>query len=362
MPTVIERIYASLLDCEYQQVLFGDLFEFQRKGNAYISRCPFHQEILPTFLIHGDRPEYFCFVCSQRGDWLKFLQDRCGLTFSEALTRLAGAAGIDDAVYDKSRWKADLKRADLLERAMSFFITQLWSEKGSTVLKYLYNRGYATGEVEGMALGFYPGPAQIREYLFSQGFSEEHLDDKRSQLWKWDDDAPGLAIPYRDSSGRLMGIMCRDIELAGALAYRPLTNMEQLADIPFNMYRSRGRSEVIVVEGLFDALLLDQVRLKPAIGIGTGGFTEGQLETTISFGTQHYILALGNGKRQKEATRAAIGRIREKGLAASVLPIPRRYKDLDEYIRLTCLDVFRKLMNKTMSADQWITKKSHVKK
>ena len=360
MSAVIERMYATLLDRDYQQVLFGDLPGFQRKGNAYISHCPFHQDILPTFLIYGDRPEYFCFVCSQRGDWLKFLQDRRDITFSEAFAQLAGVSGVEADAYDKARWAADLYRSEIFERVMSFFITQLFSDKGSQILQYLYNRGYATGEVEGMALGCYPGFAQTRRYLISQGILEDHIRGTLSRMFMKNDDSLGLAIPYRDSTGRLMGLICRDIDQSGAGAYRQLTDMEPLADIPFNMYRSRGQAEVIVVEGFLDALLLDQLRLKPAIGIGSGGFTEGQIETAVSFGARHFILALGNGKRRKEATLSAINRIRGKGLGVSVLPIPRRYKDLDEYIRGTCLDRFRKLLTKTMSPDQWIAKKFRI--
>jgi len=358
MRTGIERIYATLLDQDYQRVIFGDLGDFQRKGNAYIARCPFHEDALPTLVLYGDRPEYFCFACSRRGDWLKFLQKRLEISFPEAFSRLARAAGVDAAADDETAWEADLHRSDLLENAMSFFITRLWAEEGACDLAYLYKRGYSMAEVEGMALGSYPGYVQTRDYLLSQGFAGDHLERTLSCVWNKETDSPGLAIPFRDASGRLMGLLCRDIATLGAPAYRPLTDLKPLADTPFLLYRSRGQAEVIVVEGIFDALLLDQVRLKPVMGVGSGGLSDAGIEAAAACGTRHFVLALGNGVRRRHATLEAIGRIRAKGLDVSVLPIPRRYSDLDAYIRGTCLDHFRSLLKKAIEAEQWIEKKS----
>lgn len=354
----IERIYAKLLDQDYQRVIFGDLEDFQRKGNAYIARCPFHEDALPTLVLYGDRPEYFCFACSRRGDWLEFLQKRLGISFAEAFSRLAREARVDAAADEESSWEACLHRSALLEKAMSFFITRLWAEEGASDLAYLYKRGYSMAEVEGMALGSYPGYGQTRDYLLSQGFAGDHLERTLSCVWNTETDSPGLAIPFRDSSGRLMGLLCRDTAAAGAPAYRPLTDLKPLVDTPFLLYRSRGQAQVIVVEGIFDALLLDQVRLKPVMGVGSAGLSDAGIEAAAACGTRHFLLALGNGGRRRLTTLEAIDRIRAKGLGVSVLPIPRRYRDLDAYIRGTCLDHFRGLLKKAMDAGQWIEKNS----
>ena len=111
---------------------------------------------------------------------------------------------------------------------------------------------------------------------------------------------------------------------------------------------------IIVVEGFFDALLIDQVRLKPVIGIGTNGLTGDQIDTAVFYGTRHFILAFGSGNRQKDITREAIKKIHERSLTASILPIPPEYKDLDEFIRMTCLDHFKSLLKKVINADKWL--------
>ncbi len=354
MQSSIERIYAILLDREYQRELFGDLQGFQRRGPGFIACCPFHKDHMPTLLIYGDRPEYFCFSCSERGDWLKFMMKRYKISFKEALSRIPHASKIRPADSRKDQWEKTLSRMIFLETAMCTFITQLWSKQGEDVLHFLYKRGYSMGEVEGMSLGYYPGFTQTRQSLFPRGIDKHDLDKVFSRLWMNRTDNTGLAIPYRDTCGRLMGIIFRDISNTGHGAYKPLTDNEPLEDVPFLMYRSRGQSEIIVVEGFFDALLIDQVRLKPVIGIGTNGLTGDQIDTAVFYGTRHFILAFGSGNRQKDITREAIKKIHERSLTASILPIPPEYKDLDEFIRMTCLDYFKSLLKKVINADKWL--------
>jgi DNA primase len=358
MLSSIEKVYATLINKEYQQTLFGGLGLFQRKGTGFISCCPFHNDPLPTFLIYGDRPECFCFACGDRRDWIKYLRQKNDLSFYDALNTLESACGISIRDYTEEQWEIELFRTKILESSMDLFITQLWSKPGEEVLHYLYNRGYAMAEVEGMSLGYYPGFTKTMQGLLKQGFNQDHLEIALSQFWKSNPDSPGLAIPYRDASGRLMGLIHKDVRTNGSASYYLLTDFSCLDDIPFLMYRSRGQEEVIVVEGLFDALLLDQARLKPVIGIGAGGVKAGQIETAAFLGTRHFILALGSSERQIDATSAAISLIKKLELTASVLPIPTDYNDLDEFIRKNCLDHFKTLLKRAESSENWLA--SHI--
>jgi DNA primase len=354
MLSSIEKVYATLINTEYQQTLFSGLGLFQRKGTGFISCCPFHKDPLATFLIYGDRPEYFCFACSDRGDWIKYLRQKEGLSFQDALNTLERASDISIRDYSEEQWEIELFRTKILESAMDLFITQLWSKPGEEVLHYLYTRGYAMAEIEGMSLGYNPGFTKTMQGLLKQGFNQGHLDTTLSGLWKSNPDSPGLAIPFRDASGRLMGLIHKDIRTNGSSSYCLLTDFSCLDDIPFLMYRSRGQEEVIVVEGFFDALILDQARLKPVIGIGIGGMKAGQIQTAAFLGTRRFILALGSSELQIDATRAAISLIKKLELTASVLPIPTDYKDLDEFIRMNCLDHFKTLLKKAQSSENWL--------
>ncbi|HVN72637.1 MAG TPA: CHC2 zinc finger domain-containing protein [Desulfomonilia bacterium] len=356
MLSSIEKIYATLIDREYQQELFKELPLFQRKGTGFIARCPYHEDSMPTLLIYGNRPEYFCFACSARGDWIGFLMRTHKISFHEAAAMLAQASGTMLRDCSEELWEQELFMTRVIESAMESYIAQLWSKPGEDVLHYLYKRGYAMGEVEAMSLGYYPGYEQTMETLVGQGFNRVSLETAFDRFWNTGIDSPGLVIPYRDMAGRLMGLVYKDMRTAGPESYCFLTDSSRLKDIPFLMYRSRGRKDIIVVEGFFDALLVDHVRLKPVIGIGAEKHAEDKIAAASSFGADHFILALGNGERQRDATRHAIEKIRCMGLSASVLPMPDKYKDLDEYIRMTCLDQFRAALKKLVRYDKWLEK------
>jgi hypothetical protein len=267
----MEHIYADLLDAGFQQELFGDLEGFTAKGTGYISRCPFHGDEFPPSS-RRDRPEYFCFVCGRRGDWISYLREREGKTFTGALERLARAAGINPAACREEDWATELRFSVALEKLMGTFIAELWSESGEEALHYLFQRGYATGEVEGMALGYYPGFDRAMQTLSRQGLPSGHVESVRTQLWRDTGNAPGVAIPYRDASGRLMGLFFKDIRSEGPDSYHALTNPALMEHIPF-LPPGKRQDTTWWCAGFVRCSWTDQ--LKPArIGIGAGGFQE----------------------------------------------------------------------------------------
>lgn len=349
----IERIYSSLLDKHYPEKLFGDLEGFEKKDKSYIARCPFHEDVHPTLLIYDDRPEYFCFACSARGDWLEYMQRKEGMSFHDALGKLGKESGIHAHDYNKERWDKDLSRSIILEQALGFFNAKLFARPGEDVLHYLYKRGYTMSEVEGTSLGYYPGFVPMRDYLISQGLSHELLDEVLTPLWNKDAEDCGLVIPFRDSSGRLMGLFGRDINRSGQEAYSSFTDMSVLEDVPFLMYKSRRAEELVIVEGLFDALLLDQIAIKPVVAIGKSGLSTGQIDALCECGTRRCIVCLGSSVRQKRATIDAIENISARGLGVSVLPLEDTYSDIDEFIRSNDLNRFRKLLAHPQDAKTW---------
>ena len=74
--------------------VIGRHLELKRSGSAFKALCPFHQEKTPSMSLDVDRGLYYCHGCHQQGDIFTFVQEREGLTFPEAMERLAGMAGI----------------------------------------------------------------------------------------------------------------------------------------------------------------------------------------------------------------------------------------------------------------------------
>jgi hypothetical protein len=72
-----------------KEVDFRTLHEFDSRGWG---RCPFHEDKNPSFHIHTPSNRVKCWsgACNWQGDTIQFVMEREGLTFHEAVRRLAG--------------------------------------------------------------------------------------------------------------------------------------------------------------------------------------------------------------------------------------------------------------------------------
>ncbi|OYW46885.1 MAG: hypothetical protein B7Z08_01625 [Sphingomonadales bacterium 32-68-7] len=61
----------------------------QRAGREWKACCPFHEEDTPSFYVNDEKHFYHCFGCGAHGDAIRWLTDKCGMTFREAVEKLA---------------------------------------------------------------------------------------------------------------------------------------------------------------------------------------------------------------------------------------------------------------------------------
>lgn len=73
--------------------LVSEYVPLKKQSTRMVGRCPFHQEDTPSFGVHADG-YWKCFGCQAGGDCFAFLMAIDGISFHEALKRLADRAGI----------------------------------------------------------------------------------------------------------------------------------------------------------------------------------------------------------------------------------------------------------------------------
>lgn len=347
----LEYLYAVLLDRNFQVALFGALEGFQGLESGYIAHCPFHSESLPSLLIHGARPGYFCFVCGARGDWIDYLlRHNKAAGFQDALAQLETVAG-SRCSTDEEAWRSELLLSEMHEAIQTLSMAELWSARGMEARAYLADRGYTQEEIEGMGLGLLPAAQTLLIHLGAE-FPLPMVQAMTGPMAAACQGQSCLTIPCRDASGRLMGFYGRDITGQGPAAYRPLTDMKRLQQVPFLMHRARGCTRIVVVQGFLDALLANQIGIKGVVGVGQKGLTSDYLATAARYGAGCFLLALDS----VDATAKAIGLVHAAGLEARVVNRPGKYPDTDAYIRDNCINKFGKLLEKTITAEEWLSR------
>src|SRR5690606_33932675 len=108
----------------------GEYVTLRKVGANYAGLCPFHTEKTPSFNVNPPRKIFHCFGCQVGGDAIKFLQEIEGLSFVEAVKKLALKVGVEIPEDDpKGRTTFPREHAqalkDLNRLALSFYIEPL---------------------------------------------------------------------------------------------------------------------------------------------------------------------------------------------------------------------------------------------
>ena len=75
--------------------VIGEFVALKKAGKEFKANCPFHEERTPSFHVVPDKGFFKCFGCGQSGDVFKFLMERQGMDFVEAVKHVAGRAGVE---------------------------------------------------------------------------------------------------------------------------------------------------------------------------------------------------------------------------------------------------------------------------
>ena len=354
----IDDIYSRLLTIGYWQTLFGDLEKFN--DNRHIACCPFHHDHTPSFSFSKDKPLWYCHTEGEGGDWIKYLMKRYGLTFQEALAKLAQAAGIQLNGIDHAKAEQETTKANILEEAWLFFKTQLFTEKENNTLQYLKRRGYQEGEIKDMELGFFPGEADTLAYLTNKGHTLQEVKAIFKYLaWRQD---YTLVIPWRDTIGRIKSIWVRLTKPIQpgekeSEKYLPLTT-EAKKDTFFNLHEAKhysGFLELVIVEGFLDACISTVKEISGVVAIGGDTITKEQIENAKKYGFKQATLALDGDKAGQKATEKNLAILQQEGITVFIAELPEDY-DPDDLIREKGAQAFQNLINHAISASKWKAK------
>ncbi len=255
--------------------------------------CPFHGEKTPSFHADDRRGRYHCFGCGKDGDIFTFLTDMEGITFPEAVQRLADDAGVALPAPDaetEAREKRQASLADVMEAATVFFEAELQSPRGASVRSYLEGRRMGREVQKRFRLG-YAGPSRnaLKEHLASKGISQEMMAE--AGLLVTGDDIPvsfdrfrdRVIFPIADFRGRIVGFGGRALSPDAQAKYlnSPETPLFQKGSLLYHGREARASARsagtIVVVEGYVDVIAMAMAGFEHTVApLGTA-LTERQL-------------------------------------------------------------------------------------
>lgn len=338
----------------------------RRKTNApkgdWWACCPFHGEKSPSFHCEDRKGRYHCFGCGVSGDHFKFLTELDGLSFPEAVERVADMAGVPMPARDVQAEARERQRAeltDVMEMATAFFGERLQSAEGAKARAYLRDRGLTPATQQSFRLGYAPESRNaLKEHLASRGVGREDIE--ACGLVVFGQDVPvsydrfrdRIMFPIPDSRGRIIAFGGRAMSPDAPAKYlnSPETELFHKGNVLYNFARARkavARGEtVVVVEGYMDVIALAQAGFENAVApLGTA-LTENQIELLWRMTREPVLCFDGDAAGLKAAWRAAdlvLPLIQPERTARFAL-LPDG-KDPDDLVRGEGADAFRTVLN-----------------
>ena len=141
------RFSPSFLDEIRQRLpvseVVGKRVKLKKQGREWRGLSPFNAEKTPSFYVNDQKGFYHCFSSGKHGDQFRFLMETEGLSFPEAVERLAGEAGLampKVSVEEVQRAEKAKTLYDVMELAAKFFEGQLQDRAGAKARGYLAGR------------------------------------------------------------------------------------------------------------------------------------------------------------------------------------------------------------------------------
>lgn len=353
-PHLLDEIRARLPVSE----VVGRRVRLKKQGREYAGLSPFNPEKTPSFFVNDQKGFYHCFSSGKHGDVFRFLMETEGLSFPEAVERLAAETGVvlprPDAREEKrERHRASL--ADVTEMAARFFEDNLKLAAGASARAYVEKRRLEPRTVKEFRIGWSPAERDaLKRHLLSKGVDEQAMVDA-GLIIKPDDGRPSydrfrnrLMIPIQDEKGRVVAFGGRAMNPDDNPKYlnSPETELFHKGFMLFNGHRARAaaydQGSVIVVEGYLDAIAVWQAGIAGVVATLGTAFTEEQIQRMWRFAAEPLVCFDGDKAGIKAAHRA-IDRILphlKSGFSFNFVFLPDG-KDPDELIALGGKEAFQ---------------------
>ncbi|MGC1715261.1 MAG: DNA primase [Xanthobacteraceae bacterium] len=316
-PQFLDELRARLPVSE----VVGQRVKLRKAGREWKGLSPFNKEKTPSFFVNDQKAMWFDFSSGKNGNIFDFLMLTEGVSFPEAVERLAGQAGVPLPVMTRDAAAHEERRKtlhDIVELAAKFFEATLASRLGARGRGYLLDRGLHAATQLKFRLGYAP-PDQyaLKEHLGALKISVEDMAE--AGLVVTGDDIPvpydrfrdRVIFPISDWRGRVIAFGGRALEKEVSAKYlnSPETPLFHNGATLYNIAAARKAAHdgarVIAVEGYVDVIAMVTAGFEGTVApLGTA-LTAEQLALMWRLADEPILCFDGDEAGRRAAYRAA---------------------------------------------------------
>ncbi|MBI3702262.1 MAG: DNA primase [Rhizobiales bacterium] len=345
-PQFLDELKARLPVSE----VVGRRVKLTRAGREFKGLSPFNKEKTPSFFVNDQKQAWFDFSSGKNGSIFDFIMQSEGVSFPEAVERLAQMAGVPLPKVSHEDEQRDARRKtlhDVMELAAKFFEATLASRTGAKARGYLADRGLDPATQLKFRLGFAPGERfALKEHLGSHGIPVEDMVEAGLLVSGGDIPLPfdrfrdRVMFPITDFRSRVVAFGGRAMEKDAPAKYlnSPETPLFHKGATLYNIAAARQAAHdgaiVIAVEGYVDVIAMVTAGFPATVApLGTA-LTEDQLTLLWKMVDEPVLCFDGDNAGVRAAFRAvelAMPRLKPgKSLRFALLP---QGQDPDDLVR-----------------------------
>jgi DNA primase len=302
----------------------GRRVKLKKAGREWKGLSPFNKEKTPSFFVNDQKAAWFDFSSGKNGNIFDFVMQTEGVSFPEAVERLASMAGVPvPRASPEAEQREERRRTlhDVIELAAAFFEATLAARTGAKARGYLADRGIEPKTQLKFRIGYAPPDRfALKEHLGSHGITV--ADMVEAGLLVAGDDIPvpydrfrdRVMFPITDLRGRVVAFGGRALEKDVPAKYlnSPETPLFHKGSLLYNGAAARqaahdgARSgvQVIAVEGYVDVIAMVTAGFPATVApLGTA-LTEEQLGLLWRMADEPVLCFDGDGAGRRAAYRA----------------------------------------------------------
>lgn len=336
--------------------VIGRHVHLSKQGHYMKGLCPFHSEKSPSFTVTPEKQIYRCFGCNVGGNLIRFVMEIEGLSFSEAISKLAEEADIpitwEEATEEQNEQQQEkatlLKAYDFTAKLYHYILGN--TEQGKVAKGYLASRGISDKLIDTFQIGYAPAMwdtlvQQLDKREFDLALMEKGglISAKHEGNGYVDKFRERIMFPICDSTGKVIAFGGRSMgDAQPKYLNSPESVLFNKSRTMYNLHLARPNMRKLQQAVLFEGYV-DVIKAWEA-GISNGVATMGTALTKehaalLNRNADQIVVCYDGDNAGQSAAFKSIPILEETGSRVTVAMLPDG-KDPDDYVRNYGFDRF----------------------
>lgn len=248
----------------------------KHSGNTYFALCPFHNEDTGSLAVNTDENFFHCFGCGKSGNIYKWIQWTEGLTFDQAVQKVAAMTNTDVHNYTECESMAFYKMLNKISKTKKHEPV----ERIVLDIEKDFRQKYSD---------------EIPNEWVSEGILPDEMKKYDIRI---DPSVNRIVYPVLDSNFQMIGVKGRtrypnykDLRIMKYMNYYKIGILDYFTGMKQAEPFVKDKGEIIIVEGLKSVMKLDQWGYHNAVSAETSTLSDYQIELLIKMQIKDVVIA-----------------------------------------------------------------------